>query len=45
MTYYEKDVSGTAFKKTLKMVGYEEFKEDPNCLVEHIKKFFMDNEG
>ena len=28
------------FKKTFKMVGYEDFIEDPNCLVEHIKALY-----
>ena len=45
VTYYEKDDSGTAFKKTLKMVDYEDFKADPNCLVEYIHKFFKENQG
>ena len=27
------------------MVGYEEFKEDPNCLVEHVKNVFKQNQG
>lgn len=34
-----------SFKKTFKMVSYEDFKEDPNCLVEHIKNFCKANEG
>ena len=27
------------------MVSYEDFKEDPNCLVEHLQKIFRENEG
>ena len=27
------------------MVTYEDFKEDPNNLIEHIKKFFKEHEG
>ena len=26
-------------------MAYEDFKEDPNCLVEHIRKFFKQHEG
>ena len=38
-------VSNQTFKKTFKMVTYEDFKEDPNNLIEHIKKFFKEHEG
>ena len=31
------------FKKTFKMVSYEDFKEDPNCLVEHIQAFYKEH--
>ena len=27
------------------MITYEDFKEDPNNLIEHIKKFFKEHEG
>ena len=37
--------SDDRFKKTVKMVGYEDFQEDPNCLVEHIKAIFREHEG
>ena len=44
VAYYDKAGSKDSFKKTFKMVSYEDFKEDPHCLVEHIKKFFKENQ-
>ena len=41
---YEEREAG-AWKKSTKMVQFEDFKEDPNCLIEHVKKTFKENEG
>ena len=44
-SYDREQVNMNTFKKTCKMVTYEAFKEDPNCLVEHLKRIFKENEG
>ena len=45
VSYYDKKENNDAFKKTVKNVTYEDFKEDPKCLVEHIRQIFKENEG
>ena len=43
---HDKDaLRSNTFKKTSKMVPYESFQEDPNCLIEHLKTIFKENEG
>ena len=45
VSYNDKDITTPVFKKTFKMLGYEDFKQDPNCLVEFIKAFFREHQS